>query len=99
MPGARPDDPGLPARARLQLFQRRPPIIEGLIVPLGGAEDPPIGTLWITSHHEVVRGFDRTDAQIMEHLADLLQLTLRLQRLQRALAPAPLTSAAPTRLA
>jgi hypothetical protein len=82
-----------PARVFPYFNDAHVPIVEALIVPLGPAEDP-IGTVWVASHREVVRGFDRTDAQIMEHLADLLQLTLRLQRLQRAAALAPLTPAA-----
>jgi GAF domain-containing protein len=72
-----------PARVFTYFNQAHVPIIEGLVVPLGGTN--PIGTIWVTSHASDVRGFDRTDAQVMEHLAAQLLLTLKLSRLERTL--------------
>lgn len=72
-----------PARLFTYFDDAHVPIVEGLVVPLGGTN--PVGTIWVASHTEDVRGFDQTDAQVMEHLAAQLLLTLKLQRLEQTL--------------
>jgi GAF domain-containing protein len=74
-----------PARVFTYLADAHRPIVEGLIVPLGMPN--PLGTIWIVSHSDEVRGFDRTDAQVVESLAAQLFLTLDLQRMRRRLDP------------
>lgn len=88
-----------PGRVFSYFNDAEPEIIEGLVVPLGGPDDEPLGTIWVVSHSEQVRGFDRTDAQVIENLAVQVQLTLRLARLedaQRALPDAPLDDGRPS---
>jgi DNA-binding CsgD family transcriptional regulator len=53
-----------------------PPIVEGLVVPLGDAGGS-LGTIWIVSHTEQ-RRFDREDYRIMASLADFTAAALRL---------------------
>lgn len=72
-----------PDRVFTYLAEAHVPIVEGLIVPLGKPSH--VGTIWIASHSDQVRGFDRTDAQVMEHLAAQLFMTLNLRRLRRRL--------------
>jgi hypothetical protein len=73
-----------PGRVFTYFNDAEPAIVEGLVVPLGGSGDDPLGTIWVVSHSEETRGFDRTDAQVIENLAVQVQLTLRLARLQAA---------------
>ena len=74
-----------PARVFAYFDEAHVPIVEGLIVPLYDADGTPLGTLWVTSHAEDVRGFDSTDARVMEHLAAQLLLSMKLRRLGRRL--------------
>jgi DNA-binding CsgD family transcriptional regulator len=53
-----------------------PPIVEGLVVPLG-AVDGVVGTIWIVSHSEE-RHFDWEDARIMTSLAHFTAAAVRL---------------------
>jgi DNA-binding CsgD family transcriptional regulator len=53
-----------------------PPIVEGLVVPLGEASRI-LGTIWIVSHTEQ-RRFDWEDARIMTNLAHFTAAALRL---------------------
>ncbi len=53
-----------------------PPIVEGLVVPLGEASSI-LGTIWIVSHTEE-RRFDWEDARIMASLAHFTAAALRL---------------------
>jgi DNA-binding CsgD family transcriptional regulator len=53
-----------------------PPIVEGLVVPLGEASSI-LGTIWIVSHTEQ-RRFDWEDARIMTSLAHFTAAALRL---------------------
>jgi two-component sensor histidine kinase len=68
-----------PARAFEYFNTAHVPIIEGLIVPLYDTGRQPLGTLWIVSHEEG-RGFDATDARVMEQLAVQLVLALKCQK-------------------
>lgn len=70
-----------PARVFAYFEEAHVPIVEGLIVPLYDADGEPLGTLWVTSHSDQVRGFDSTDARVMERLAAQLLLSMKLQRL------------------
>ena len=70
-----------PARVFTYFNEAHVPIVEGLVVPLYEADGEPLGTLWVTSHSEEVRGFDSTDARVMERLASQLLLSMKLQRL------------------
>ena len=72
-----------PARVFTYFDAAHVPIVEGLIVPLYEADGTAIGTLWVTSHSEDVRGFDSSDARVMEHLAAQLLLSMKLQRFSR----------------
>lgn len=70
-----------PARVFTYFNIAHVPIVEGLIVPLYEVDGEPLGTLWVTSHSEDVRGFDSTDARVIERLASQLLLSMKLQRL------------------
>jgi hypothetical protein len=72
-----------PARLFTYFNEAHVPIVEGLIVPLYDSAGEPLGTLWITSHDEKVRGFDSTDARVMERLAAQLLLSMKLRQLNR----------------
>ncbi|HEY9696105.1 MAG TPA: PAS domain S-box protein [Trichocoleus sp.] len=57
-------------------FQRaKPPIVEGLVIPLMGATQP-LGTIWITAHDET-RQFDLEDVRVMTSLADFTAAALQ----------------------
>jgi two-component sensor histidine kinase len=68
-----------PARLFTYFNEAGPEIVEGLVVPLYDTGKRPIGTLWVTSH-EAGKGFDATDARIMEQLAVQLVLAIKLRR-------------------
>ena len=68
-----------PARAFDYFNTAHVPIIEGLIVPLYDTGRQPLGTLWIVLHEEG-RGFDATDARVMEQLAVQLVLAFKWQK-------------------
>ena len=68
-----------PARLFTYFNEAEPEIVEGLIVPLYDTGKKPIGTLWVTSH-QGDRGFDPTDARVMEQLAVQLVLAIKLSR-------------------
>lgn len=72
-----------PARIFAYFEAAHVPIVEGLIVPLYDPAGEALGTLWVVSHDEEVRGFDSTDARVMERLAAQLLLSMKLQRLSR----------------
>lgn len=72
-----------PGRVFTYFNDAEPEIIEALVVPIGRSGEDAVGTIWVVSHAEEARGFDRTDAQVIENLAVQVQLTLRLARLQR----------------
>jgi two-component sensor histidine kinase len=73
-----------PARVFRYFAAAEPEIVEGLIVPVRGADGvPPLGTLWVV-HHDARGRFDAEDARVMEELA--VQLTLALARLRDAAA-------------
>jgi DNA-binding CsgD family transcriptional regulator len=65
-----------PARLFTYFEAVSPPIVEGLVVPLG-AVDGVVGTIWIVSHSEE-RHFDWEDARIMTSLAHFTAAALRL---------------------
>jgi two-component sensor histidine kinase len=73
-----------PGRLFTYFNEAGPEIAEGLVVPLYDTGKKPIGTLWIISH-EAGKGFDATDARIMEHLAVQLVLAIKLRRKARLL--------------
>jgi hypothetical protein len=54
------------------------PIIEGLVVPLYDTRKVPLGTIWIVSHQDGP-GFNATDVRVVEQLAVLLVLGLKLR--------------------
>lgn len=54
--------------------QTKPTIVEGLVIPLMGANQP-LGTIWIVSHDEA-RQFDAEDVRIMTSLADFTAAAL-----------------------
>ncbi|HEX9932339.1 MAG TPA: GAF domain-containing protein [Allosphingosinicella sp.] len=83
-----------PARVFTYFEAAHVPIVEGLIVPLHDANGEPLGTLWVTSHSDKVRGFDSTDARVMERLAAQLLLSMKLQRLNRRVEAVAATAAA-----
>ncbi len=56
-----------PERYFTYLHHPQFPIVEGLLLPLY-ANDQPLGTLWILSHHET-RHFDAEDRRLMNNLA------------------------------
>ena len=60
-----------------------PEIVEGLVVPVRGADGPPLGTLWAV-HHDGRGRIDAEDARVMEELA--VQMTLALWLLRDAAA-------------
>jgi two-component sensor histidine kinase len=71
-----------PARVFRYFEAAEPEIVEGLIVPVRGADGaPPLGTLWVV-HHDEHGGFDGEDARVMEELA--VQMTLALGLLREA---------------
>jgi two-component sensor histidine kinase len=72
-----------PARVFRYFEAAEPAIVEGLIVPVHGADGAPLGTLWVIHHDEVGR-FDAEDARVMGELA--VQLTLALAMLRDAAA-------------
>jgi GAF domain-containing protein len=45
-----------------------PEIVEGLVVPVRGADGPPLGTLWAV-HHDGRGRIDAEDERVMEELA------------------------------
>jgi two-component sensor histidine kinase len=73
-----------PARVFTYLAEAKPPIVEGLIIPLYDTGKRPIGTLWVTSHDPGAR-FDATDARVMEQLAVQLVLAIKLRRKAKVL--------------
>jgi two-component sensor histidine kinase len=72
-----------PARVFRYFEAAEPAIVEGLIVPVHGADGAPLGTLWVIHHDEAGR-FDTEDARVMGELA--VQLTLALALLRDAAA-------------
>jgi GAF domain-containing protein len=60
-----------------------PEIVEGLVVPVRGADGPPLGTLWAV-HHDGRGRIDAENARVMEELA--VQMTLALWLLRDAAA-------------
>jgi two-component sensor histidine kinase len=65
-----------PGRVFTYFNQASPEILEGLIVPLYGADRQPVGTIWIVSH-DPDRTFCREDARTMEHLGEFTVLALQ----------------------
>ena len=69
-----------PARVFRYFEAAEPEIIEGLIVPVRGADGaPPLGTLWVV-HHDARARFDAEDARVVEELAVQVTLALGLLR-------------------
>ena len=66
-----------PERAFNSLHDAHPSIVQDLIVPLYDTARKPLGTLWI-AHHDRTSQFTSDDARIMQELAVLLVLTLKL---------------------
>lgn len=54
------------------------PLLEGLIAPLYDAHQRPLGTIWVV-HHDVTNRFDAEDVRVIEHVASLMVLALKLR--------------------
>jgi RNA polymerase sigma-70 factor (ECF subfamily) len=70
------------------------PIVEGLIVPLYDTRKAPLGTIWIVSHRDGL-GFNATDVRVVEQLAVLLVLGLKLRNDETRISPRTAPAEAP----
>ncbi|MEP0921802.1 PAS domain S-box protein [Leptolyngbya sp. ST-U4] len=64
-----------PERYFTYIQKAKPTIVEGLVIPLIGANQP-FGAIWIVSHDET-RQFDREDVRVMTSLADFTAAALQ----------------------
>lgn len=64
-----------PERYFTYLQPAKPPLVEGLVVPLMGANQP-WGTIWVAAHDET-RQFDAEDVRVMTSLADFTAAALQ----------------------
>ena len=71
-----------PSRAFGYLETLAPAVMEGLITPLYDTGGVPLGTLWVV-HHDAERRFDAEDARVMEQLAGLLVVAVKLRAARR----------------
>jgi signal transduction histidine kinase len=67
-----------PARHFRYLNEFPSPVVEALVIPLGGAG--PAGTIWIFSHEEGI-AFDAGDVRVMTDLADFTSFAFRVIQL------------------
>ena len=68
-----------PGRYYDSLTNADPVLVEGLVVPIPGADGkPPIGTLWVAVHSED-QGFDLEDVRLMTSIASFTSAALRMQ--------------------
>ena len=77
-----------PARAFGYLEALTLPVMEGLLVPLYDTGAAPLGTIWVV-HHDAARRFDAEDARVIEQLAGLLVLAVKLREEERRADAAP----------
>ncbi len=66
-----------PSRVFTYLSAAKPPIVEGLVIPLRSFLGP-LGTIWIVSHDE--HRFTKSDLAVMTSLGDFTSAALALQR-------------------
>lgn len=60
-----------------------PPIVEGLVVPIDGADQPDPGTIWVVSHNPKEE-FDMEDVRVLTSLAGFAGFAARQLTLARA---------------
>jgi PAS domain S-box-containing protein len=61
----------------------QPPIVEGLVVPFR-ASGRDLGTIWVVSHNETHRGFDREDVRVLQSLGDFAAIAFEQLQLREA---------------